>query len=106
MLNAGDLKRAGSFLTRDACFVTPDRTSIHGRAEIREALAQLASSTVGIEVLASLVLRAGEVAVVSERWGLTSADPQGEAYVQETNSTIVLRRLEEGWKLAIVAPWR
>lgn len=104
-ITTADLDAATCCFAKDACLVTPDSTAIRGREEIRSILAQLISRRSQIEVLSRSLLVAGEVAMGSERWRISSVGVEGEAFRQTSDSKLVLRYLEGSWKLAIVAPW-
>jgi ketosteroid isomerase-like protein len=104
-INRGDLDAAGHCFAKDACLLTPDATAIRGRNEIRPILAQLIARRSQIEIQASSVLVAGEVALGSERWRIRSAGADGAVFEQISSPKLVLRRVEDIWKLAIAAPW-
>lgn len=104
-LNAGDVAAATACFAKDACLLTPDATAIRSREEIRPILAQLVARQTRIEVLLSSVLHAGELALCAEDWLIRSAAPDGATFEQRSRPTLVLRRLEGEWKLAIAAPW-
>jgi len=104
-LNLGDLNRATACFCRDACLITPDATAVYGRDRIRPILSQLIARRAEIEVESSTVLTAGDVAMASERWVVRSNGVEGSRIEQVFNSTLILKRIEERWKLAIVAPW-
>jgi ketosteroid isomerase-like protein len=53
----------------------------------------------------SAVVMAGEVALGTERWLITSAGSAGEPFRRTLTPTMVLRRLEGVWKLAVAMPW-
>ena len=104
-INAADLDAATHCFAKDACLITPDATTIRGREGIRPILAQLIARESRIEVQASSLLLAGEVALGSERWVIRSAGAQGAVFAQASNPTMVLPLLEGAWKLVIAAPW-
>ena len=105
-LNLGDLNRPVTVcFSRDACLITPDATAVHGRDRIRPILSQLIARRAEIEVESSTVLTAGDVAMASERWVVRSNGVEGSRIEQVFDSTLILKRIEEKWKLAIVAPW-
>ncbi len=106
LLSDGDLAGAAACFCRDACLVTQDATAIHGRDHIRPALGQLVSRGTRIEVGESTVLAAGEVGWARERWTIRSRGPDGSEYEQSTIATMLLRRVEDCWKVAIAAPWQ
>lgn len=101
----GDLDAAARCFARDACFVSPDASTIRGRDEIRPVLAQMIGVDTQIEVEASSVLSAGEVALGSERWQISFRDVHGTPFRQTSPANMVLRRIGGSWTLVIAAPW-
>jgi ketosteroid isomerase-like protein len=104
-ITRGDLERATSCFAKDACLLTPDATVVRGRAEIKPILHQLIVAGSQIEVQESSIVLAGEVALGTERWVLISAGSEGAPFRRELKPTVVLRRLEGVWKLAVAMPW-
>lgn len=104
-IGAGELDAAASCFARDACFVTADATPIRGREEIRPALAQLIAIGARIEIEASSLLLAGDIALGSERWHIHFRGVDGAPFRQTSPAKRVLRRREGSWVLAIAAPW-
>jgi ketosteroid isomerase-like protein len=103
-LSAGDLESASGCFARDACLITPDATVIHGRDRIRSVLAQLVAQRVEVEVELSHVVDGGEVRLIRERWAVRVGIAPARL-VQALHPTLVLRRVESEWKVAIAAPW-
>ncbi|HEY5943212.1 MAG TPA: DUF4440 domain-containing protein [Solirubrobacterales bacterium] len=104
-ISRGDLDSATSCFAKDACLLTPDSTVIRGREEIRPILRQMIASGSRIEVQESSVVLAGEVALGSERWVVTSAGSDGELFSRTLTPTMVMREVEGVWKLAVAMPW-
>jgi ketosteroid isomerase-like protein len=104
-ISRGDLEGATNCFTKDACLLTPDATAVRGREEIRPILHQLIVIGSRIEVQESSVVRAGEVALGSERWTVTSTGSAGTPFTRTLSPTLVLRQLEGVWKLAVAMPW-
>jgi ketosteroid isomerase-like protein len=104
-LTRGDLGAATRCFAKDACLVTPDATAVRGREDIRPILRQLIASGSRIEVRESSMLLAGEIALGTERWVLTIPVPEGKPFTRALTPTMVLRRLEGAWKLAVAIPW-
>jgi ketosteroid isomerase-like protein len=100
----GDLQGAARCFAKDACLVTPDATTVRGRESIRLILRQLIASGSQIEVQESSMLLAGEIAFGTERWLLATPGSEGRSFTRPLTPTLVLRRLEGAWKLAV--PWR
>ena len=104
-ISRGDLDAAAHCFTKDACLLTPDATAVRGREEIRPILHQLIVAGSRIEVQESSIVLAGEVALGSERWVVTSAATEGTLFTRTLTPTLVLRQVESVWKLAVAAPW-
>jgi ketosteroid isomerase-like protein len=104
-LSLGDLESASACFARDGCLITPDATAVHGRDRVRPLLAQLVARRTEIKVEFSNVVGGGEVVLAHERWRVRSGCPGGPRIEQTLNATLVLRRVEAEWKLAIAAPW-
>jgi len=104
-LSAGNLDTAAACFARDACLITPDGTAVHGRERIRSVLAQLVLARAQVAVELSSTLVAGGIALTRERWTIRSPGADGRALVRRTEPMLVLRWIEEEWKLALAAPW-
>lgn len=104
-ISRGDLDAAAHCFAKDACLVTPDATAVRGRDEIRPILHQLIVVESQIEVQESSVLAAGEVALGTERWLVTSPGSEGSPFTRALTPMLVLRQLEDVWKLAVALPW-
>lgn len=104
-ISIGDLDSATACFARDGCLITPDATAVHGRDRVRPLLAQLVARRTEIRVEFSNVVGAGEVVLAHERWRVRSGGAEGPSIEQTLDPTLVLRRIEAEWKLAIAAPW-
>jgi len=104
-ISRGDLDAAACCFAKDACLVTPDATAVRGRDEIRPILHQLIVLESQIEVQESSILLAGEVALGTERWLVTSPGSEGSPFTRALTPMLVLRELEDVWKLAVALPW-
>jgi len=104
-ISRGQLDQACGCFVRDGCLITPDATVVHGRDAIGSVLAQLIATGARVSIQVSAFVAAGDVAMARERWRFESEAPQGRPFAQESSPTMVLRRLESDWKLAIAAPW-
>jgi len=104
-ISRGDLAAATTCFTKDACLLTPDATVVRGREEVRQILRQLIAAGSRIEVQESAIVLAGEVALGTERWRMSSAGSGGAPFTRALTATLVLRRLEGVWKLAVADPW-
>jgi ketosteroid isomerase-like protein len=104
-IGRGDLDAAAYCFAKDACLVTPDATAVRGRDEIRPILHQLIVLESRIEVQESSVVLAGEVALGTERWVVTSPGSEGNPFTRVLTPTLVLREIEGIWKIAVAMPW-
>lgn len=104
-ISRGDLAAAAHCFTKDACLLTPDATAVRGREEIKPILHQLIVARSQIEVQDSSIVLAGEVALCNERWQVTSAGSEGAPFTRALTPTIVMRQIEDVWKLAVAMPW-
>jgi ketosteroid isomerase-like protein len=104
-ISRGDLDAAAHCFSKDACLITPDATAVRGRDEIRPILHQLIVVGSQIEVQESSIVIAGEVALGAERWALTTPGSDGSPFTRMLAPTMVLRQLEDVWKLAVAMPW-
>jgi uncharacterized protein (TIGR02246 family) len=104
-LSRGDLHGAAACFTREGCLITPDGTSVHGREDIAEVLAQLVARRTDIEVDSLVVRQAGDIALASGRVTMRSDAPEGTRFAQTCDPTMVIHRVEGTWKLAVIAPW-
>jgi ketosteroid isomerase-like protein len=104
-ISRGDLDGAAHCFAKDACLLTPDATAVRGREEIKPILHQLIVADSRIEVQDSSIVLAGEVALGSERWVVTSAGSEGSPFTRTLTPTVVLRQIEDVWKVAVAMPW-
>lgn len=104
-LEAGDLDSATARFSREACFLTRDGTAINGREQIRGVLAQLIARRPRFQVAPSSMLILGDLILASEGWRMEFQAEGIERREEATNPTLLLRRVESSWKLAMLAPW-
>jgi ketosteroid isomerase-like protein len=104
-LSAGDVRGATACFTREACLITPDGTAIHGRSEVAGILDQLRARRTEISVEQLVVRQAGDVALAGGRLTIRSDGPEGARIEQSCDPSAALRRVEGGWKIAILDPW-
>ena len=104
-ISRGDLDAAAHCFTKDACLLTPDATAVRGREEIKPILHQLIVARSQIEVQDSSIVLAGEVALCTERWLVTSTGSEGAPFTRTLTPTMVMRQIEGVWKLAVAMPW-
>jgi len=104
-ISRGDLDAAAHCFAKDACLLTPDATAVRGREEIKPILHQLIVARSQIEVQDSSIVLAGEVALCTERWLVTSAGSEGTPFTRTLTPTMVMREIESAWKLAVAMPW-
>jgi uncharacterized protein (TIGR02246 family) len=104
-LSSGDLHGAVACFTREGCLITPDGTAVHGRDDIAGVLAQLIASRTEIVIERVVVRRAGDVALASGHVTMRSDGPEKTRFTQACDPMMVIHRVDETWKLAVIAPW-
>lgn len=104
-LNRGDLDAVAACFARNGCLITPDATAVQGRDSVRPVLTQMVAREMKVLVEASNSLRGGEVVLARERWRIRVGELEGVPVEQTHSAILVLRRIEDAWKLAIAAPW-
>jgi uncharacterized protein (TIGR02246 family) len=104
--NAGDVDAFVAVYDEDATLlVPPDGTPVHGRAEIREAMApQFAlKPTARIKVLQKV--QSDGLALTRARWSIVGTDAQGGTVEFEGRGAIVSRRQHDGsWLIVLDSP--
>jgi ketosteroid isomerase-like protein len=78
---------------------------IQGRLQIRDFLRQLVDTAEDLTIEQRTMLKAGDVAVGSETWGMRFGRGTS-APRRVSRSTIVLGRTGGVWRIAVVDPWR
>ena len=104
-VSTGELSAAAARFTREGCLITPDGTSVYGRANIAGVLAQLTARHTQIKVEQLVVREAGDVAFAFGRLTMHSDGPGDSRFAQSCDLHLVLSRVEGRWKIAILAPW-
>ncbi len=100
-----NLEAASNCFDDEACFIAPDGSQACGRGRIRPLLRQMIAVDTQIEVEASSVLIAGDIAIASEHWDIGFRDVHGTPFHQASPANMVLRRVGDDWTLVIAAPW-
>lgn len=98
------LGRAIECFAAESVLVTPDATAVSGRDGIGGLLAQLIDQRAEIVADPAGAVVAGDLAFVNQRWQLTLGSAENR-HSQDVMPLLVLRRVMQEWKLAIVAPW-
>jgi ketosteroid isomerase-like protein len=100
----GDLPSLAEAICRDACFVTRDGTTIHGRERIGALLGQLVAAGLEVRPLSSHAIQVSDFALIATSWQLRlPAQPQ--LLLQRTDAMLALAEREGSWKLLLIAPW-
>ena len=102
---SGDGSAALACLSREACVISPDGTSISAPESIGSFLAQLKLVHPRIQVEAGRMLTAGAVAVGTQCWRVIAKGSAGELYEQVLCAQFVLRRERGSWRVLVAAPW-
>jgi uncharacterized protein (TIGR02246 family) len=106
LLAQGDLDAMVELYERDATFAPQPGTEVRGRDAIRDALAAFLAVKPRMTGTIEKVLRAGDTALVTNRWSLRGTAPDGSPVEMAATSADVLRRRSDGsWGIVIDDPW-
>jgi uncharacterized protein (TIGR02246 family) len=106
LLADGDLDAMVALYEPDATFAPQPGMSVSGREEIRAALRGFLAVKPRMTGYIEKVLRAGDTALVANRWKLSGTGPDGSPVEMAATSADVLRRRPDGsWGIAIDDPW-
>lgn len=106
LLAEGDLDAMVELYEPDATFAPQPGAEVTGRDAIREALAAFLAVKPRMSGRIEKVLRAGDTALVSNRWRLSGTAPDGSPVEMGATSADVLRRRSDGsWGIVIDDPW-
>jgi uncharacterized protein (TIGR02246 family) len=106
LLADGDLDAMVELYEPDATFAPQPGESVSGREEIRAALSAFLAVGPRMTGRIEKVLRAGDTALVANRWSLTGTAPDGSPVEMAATSADVLRRRADGsWGIVIDDPW-
>jgi hypothetical protein len=103
-LSDGDHQAAIACFAADGCLITPDGTAVAGVDRILEVLVQMTAARSRFQFGSPRIIRAGEVALCSQRWTVIAA---ANLLEQRFDSTMVLRSAGSSnrWRLVIASPW-
>ena len=106
LLAAGDLESMVALYEPDATFAPQPGESVSGRDAIRAALSGFLAVKPRMTGQIEKVLRAGDTALVANRWSLSGTAPDGQPVSMGATSADVLRRRPDGsWGIVIDDPW-
>jgi uncharacterized protein (TIGR02246 family) len=106
LLAEGDIDGMLELYEPDAAFSPQPGTCVTGHDQIRRALEPFVATRPRMEGRIEKVLRAGQTALVSNRWTMRGMDPEGNAIELHGTSADVLRRRADGsWGIVIDDPW-
>jgi uncharacterized protein (TIGR02246 family) len=106
LLAEGDLDAMVELYEPDATFAPQPGAEVTGRDAIRDALAAFLAVKPRMTGTIEKVLRAGDTALVANRWSLSGTAPDGSPVEMAATSADVLRRRPDGsWGIVIDDPW-
>jgi uncharacterized protein (TIGR02246 family) len=106
LLAKGDLDAMVELYEPDATFAPQPGESVSGHDAIRSALDAFLAVQPRMTGTIEKVLRAGDTALVANRWSLTGTSPDGSPVEMGATSADVLRRRPGGsWGIVIDDPW-
>ncbi|MGH2585130.1 MAG: YybH family protein [Dehalococcoidia bacterium] len=105
-LNTGDLDGLVALYEPDAAFVPQSGQVVAGTAALRDTLAAFLALKPAITGETLQEVQANEVALVTNRWELRGAGPDGQPVSMAGVSADILRRQPDGsWRILIDSPW-
>ena len=106
LLARGELDAMVELYEPDATFSPQPGESVSGRDAIRAALSGFLAVKPRMTGQIEKVLRAGDTALVANRWSLSGTAPDGQPVSMGATSADVLRRRPDGsWGIVIDDPW-
>ncbi len=106
LLAEGDLDAMVELYEPEATFAPQPGESVSGRDAIRSALGAFLAVQPRMTGTIEKVLRAGDTALVANRWNLSGTAPDGTPVEMASTSADVLRRRSDGsWGIVIDDPW-
>jgi ketosteroid isomerase-like protein len=104
-LNAGDLQGATRCFAPAATLIWADGSAACGQEAIAMRLGELISARAEVALELRGVLVSGDLALAHERWALSYEGVPDRSLEPAPSPSLVMRLLEDEWKLAIAAPW-
>ena len=102
----GDLDGLLTLYEDGATMVAADGATQSGRAAVRESLAGLLALGGTLDLVTRYAARAGDLALLSNRWHLHGTGTDGTALDLRGQTTEVVRRQPDGrWLYVIDHPW-
>jgi uncharacterized protein (TIGR02246 family) len=106
LLAEGNLDAMVDLYEPDAAFAPQPGEIVIGRDAIRSALGAFLAVKPRMTGHIEKVLRAGDTALVANRWNLSGTAPDGSPVEMAATSADVLRRRSDGsWGIVIDDPW-
>jgi uncharacterized protein (TIGR02246 family) len=106
LLAEGNLDAMVDLYEPDAAFAPQPGEIVSGRDAIRSALSAFLAVKPRMTGHIEKVLRAGDTALVANRWNLRGTAPDGSPVEMAATSADVLRRRSDGsWGIVIDDPW-
>jgi enoyl-CoA hydratase len=103
--NAGDVEGLVALYEDGATLIGPDRVPAAGAGAIRERLAYLLAFAPRFTSTTGKVVRAGDVALLSNSWHVTLGSSEGAPAALESTTTEIARRQPDGsWRYVIDDP--
>jgi uncharacterized protein (TIGR02246 family) len=100
--NSGDVDGMLALYEPDAAFISPDGDSARGGEQIRGRFSELLSMAPQISNLSSRVVRAGDVALLCNRWSMELELGESTPARVAAQSTEVARRQADGSWLYVI----
>lgn len=104
--SAGDVDGLVSLYEPDGCLTGADGTTALGHEAIRAALAPFAGGDVKMRMNVVKVVRAADLAVLTNEWRATGRNPDGSPLAISGRAIEVVRRQPDGtWRFVVDDPY-
>lgn len=105
-INTGNVDALMTLYEPDAAFATQPGSLAHGLHGIRGGLAGFIAMKGTLDLKATRVLEASDLALVIGEWSFVGTGPDGQPVTLTGHSADVLRRQPDGsWRFVIDNPW-
>jgi ketosteroid isomerase-like protein len=104
--NRGDLEGMLVFYEEGATMLFRPNEVLTGKAAIRRAIGQLLAMKMVARHEKTHIIEQGDIALWGSNWSVTGTAPDGSPIARRgTNSVILRRGADGGWRVAIENPW-
>ncbi|HEX3510077.1 MAG TPA: SgcJ/EcaC family oxidoreductase [Solirubrobacteraceae bacterium] len=104
-VTAGDVEGALGLWIEDATLISASGEVLRGREQMEPVVRALVDNGIALEAELDALYRARGVALGTGRLTMSGSDGEGRSHSSQSTSTVVYLETEDGWRIAIDAPW-